>query len=340
MSELPKSGAGPLDQMRFLLAGHVVAQSLYILALLGIPDLIESGRRNLNELAAATGTHAPSLHRVLTTLASLGVLTETAEGQFGLTPLGATLRSDVDGSLRDQALFETSGVIWAAWGSLGDSLRTGQPSFTSVHKSPLFKYLAEHPEAGTVFDRFMTAQSNLQNAAIVASYDFSGAHRLVDVGGGQGATLAAILAGHPEMHGVLFDLPKVVAGAQISRDPQFAARCEVIGGSALEAVPEGADIYVLKRVIMSFSDEDSLTILRNCRAAMRGDSRIVVIDPMIPDGTEPHYNRLTDLLMLVVAGGRCRPQHEFQKLFDAARLSLTRVLATGTSNFILEGRAA
>lgn len=340
MSELSAPTAGPIDQMRTLLAGHVVAQSLHVLALLGVPDLIEGGHRRLNDLAKATGTHPPSLHRMLTTLASLGVLTETAEGEFGLTPLGATLRSDISGSLRDQALFETSSVVWAAWGGLVDSLRSGQPSFTAVNKSPLFTYLAEHPEAGATFNRFMTAQSNLQNAAIVLNYDFSGVRTLVDVGGGHGATLAAILARYPAIHGTLFDLPKVVANAPIIQTPEFAGRCDVIGGSALEAVPSGADVYVLKRVIMSFSDEDTLTILRNCRAAMRADSLLLVIDPMLPDGITAHYNRLTDLLMLVVPGGRCRPEQEFRKLCNAAGLSIVRVIDTGSSNFILEGTVA
>jgi hypothetical protein len=340
MSELPALSTGPTDQMRMMLAGHVVTQSLYVLALLGIPDLIESGHRGVDDLAAVTKTHPSSLHRMLTTLASLGVLTETGEREFGLTPLGATLRSDIDGSLRDQALFETSDVIWATWGSLVESVRNGRPSFASVNKSPIFSYLAEHPEAGAIFNRFMTAQSNLQNAAIVANYDFSGIRTLIDVGGGQGATLAAVLRQYPEMRGTLFDLPEVVASTSVNRTSEFAGRCDVIGGSALEAVPDGADAYVLKRVMMSFSDADSLKILSNCRAAMRSDSRIIVIDPMIPDGTEPHYNRLTDLLMLTVSGGRCRPKREFQRLFGAARLSITKVIATGTSNFIIEGRVA
>jgi SAM-dependent methyltransferase len=322
--------------MRMMLAGHVVAQSLHVLAFLGIPDLIETGRCSLHDLANATGTYAPSLHRMLRTLASLGVLTETAEGEFGLTPLGATLRSGTNGSLRDQAIFETSDVVWAAWGGLVDSLRSGQPSFASVNKSPLFSYLAEHPDADAVFNRFMTAQSNLHNAAIIASYDFSEARTVVDVGGGHGATLAAILARYPKLRGILFDLPNVVANKSTD---EFANRCEVIGGNALEAVPASADIYVLKRVIMSFSDDDSLAILRNCRTAMRPDSRIIAIDPMLPDDLEPHYNRLTDLLMMILLDGRCRSENEFRKLFDAAGLSVTRVIATGTSNFILEGRA-
>jgi hypothetical protein len=130
---------------------------------------------------------------MLRTLASLGVLTETADGEFGLTPVGATLRSDSPDSLRDQALFETSACVWAAWGHLVDSLRSGQSSFASVNKGPLFNYLAEYPEVGSIFNRFMTMQSKMQNAAIIASYDFSGAQTVVDVGGGHGATLAAIL---------------------------------------------------------------------------------------------------------------------------------------------------
>jgi O-methyltransferase/IclR-like helix-turn-helix domain-containing protein len=323
--------------MRAMLGGHIVAQSLYAIAALGIADLIAKGHTAIDELAAATGTHSPSLHRMLRTLASLGVLTETAEGEFGLTPLGATLRSDVPDSLRDQALFETSACLWAAWGHLVDSLRSGRPSFALVNKSPLFSYLTEHPELGTVFNSFMTMQSKLQNAAVIASYDFSWAKTVVDVGGGHGATLAAVLAEHPKLRGVLIDLPEVVSNTSVLETSKFTDRCQVVGGSVLDAVTASGDIYMIKRVMMSFSDDDAGTILRNCRAAMRADSRVLVIDPMLPDGTEPHYNRLTDLLMLVVPGGRCRSEAEFRRLFDAAGLSVTQVIATGTSNFILEG---
>ena len=165
-----------------MLAGHIVAQCLHATASLGIADLIKKGHRAIGDLAAETGTHAPSLHRMLRTLASLGVFTEIIDGEFGLTPLGATLRSDALNSLRDQALFETSACIWMTWGQLVGSLRSGQPSFASVNKLPLFDYLAETSETGAVFNRFMTMQSKLQNAAIVANYDFSEAQTVVDVG--------------------------------------------------------------------------------------------------------------------------------------------------------------
>jgi SAM-dependent methyltransferase len=329
----------PAEQMRAMLAGHIVAQCLHATASLGIADLIAEGRSGIGDLARATGTHPPTLHRMLLTLASLGVLTETAEGKFSLTPVGATLRSDAPDSLRDQALFETSACVWAAWGHLVDSLRSGQPSFASVNESPLYKYLAEHPESGSLFNRFMTTQSRLQNAAIIASYDFLGARTVVDVGGGHGATLAAVLEQYSDLHGVLIDLPEVVVKASELETSKFADRCEVVGGNALNAVPTGGDIYMIKRVIMSFSDDDAGKILSNCRAAMRPDGKVLVIDPMLPDGNKPHYNRLTDLLMLVVPGGRCRSEAEFRRLFDAAGLSVTRVIAAGTSNFILEGIA-
>jgi len=322
--------------MQALLAGHIVSQGLHTIAALGLPDLIAKGRGSIDDLASATGLHAPSLHRLLRTMASLGVFDEVADGTFSLTPLGATLCADAPNSLRDQALFETSACVWATWAHLLDSLRSGEPSFTAVHGSPLWSYLAAHPETGAVFNRFMTAQSKRQNAAIIQSYDFSGAQTVIDVGGGHGATLAAVLAQHPDMHGVLSDLPEVV-NAPALEIAKFADRCQVVGGNALSAVSAGGDIYMLKRVIMSFNDDDAGALLRNCRAAMGPGARVLVIDPMLPDGAAPHYNRLTDLLMLLLLGGRCRSEAAFRRMFDAAGLSLTRVIATGTSNFILEG---
>ncbi len=328
----------PVDQMRSLLAGHIVAQCLYSLASLGIPDLITRGHVTIGDLAAKTRTHEHSLHRMLRTLASLGVLTEPLEGQFHLTPLGATLRSDSPDSLCDQALFETSPSVWATLGHFGDSLRDGQPSFALVNQSPLFQYLGEHPETGGAFNRFMTMQSKLQNAAIIANYDFSGVQIVVDLGGGHGATLAAILETQPKLHGVLIDLPEVISNASVLVTSKFANRCRVIGGDVLGSITTSGDIFIIKRVMMGFSDENARKVLRNCRAAMNPQSKVLVIDPMLPDGAEPHYNRLTDLLMMAVPGGRCRTEAEFRKLIADAGMFVTRVIDAGTSNFILEAR--
>jgi hypothetical protein len=204
-----------------------------------------------------------------------------------------------------------------------------------VHKTPIWSYLGNNPDTASVFNRFMTAQSKLHNAAIVDAYDFSDIGILVDVGGGHGATLVAVMDRYPTTSGVLFDLPEVVASAvEMSK---FAGRCEVVGGNMLQSVPTGADAYMFKRVMMSLTDEDTVAALRNCRAAMNAGGKVLVIDPMLPDGTEPHLNWLVDLNMFVSTGGQCRTQAQFRDLFDASGFKLARVVPTRSANFILEG---
>lgn len=320
-----------------MLAGHFLAQGLYAAAALAIPDLIAKGRSTIDELAAATASHRPTLLRLLRTLASAGVFTEDASGRFGLTPLGNTLRSDTPDSVRDKALFECSQPIWLAWGHLADSLRTGRPAFDQVHNTPIWSYLADNAQAGVDFNRFMTAQSRLHNAAIIEAYDFSRIGTLIDVGGGHGATLAAALAQSPNTRGVLFDLPEVVTPASALETAKFGARCQVIAGDMLERLPPGGDAYLFKRVMMDLTDEETVAVLRHCRAMMKPGSKVLVIDPMLPDGRAPHLNWLVDLNMLVSTGGQCRTQAQFGTLFEASGFTLERVIATHSPNFIIEG---
>ena len=319
-----------------MLAGHFVAKCLHTAAVLGIADLLAKGPNTSVALAKAAGCDELSVHRLLRTLASVGVFTEPTPGCFQLTPLGETLRSDAPYSLRDKAIFEVSAPIWLAWGSLLDALRSGSPSFPELHQATVYEYLAAHAELGAVFNRFMTAQSNLHNAAIVDAYDFSDVRTLVDVGGGHGATLTAVLQRYPTMKGILFDLPEVVATARFETQ-DLADRCEAVGGNMLRSVPPGGDVYVIKRVMMDKTDADAVTVLHNCLAAMNAAGKILVIDPMLPANAEPHPNWLTDMPMLVVTRGRCRTESEFRKLFDAAGLSLARTIVTRSPNFILEG---
>jgi O-methyltransferase domain len=339
MSAHSEALPGPSQRMGSLLSGHLVAECVHAIAVLGVADLLAGGPATIESLASATGCHAPSLQRVLRILVRLGVFTETVSGQFELTPLGATLRSDTPDSLRDAAVFLMSAPMWTAFGSLLDTLRSGDPAFVRLHKATIFEYLGERPELSAVFHDFMTTQSNAHNAAIVDAYDFSGIHRVVDVGGGHGATLAAVLHRYPAMKGILFDLPEVVANA--GPETQRDGRCEVVGGDMLLSVPAGGDAYMIKRVIMDRCDGEAKTILSNCLSGMNAGGRIVVIDPMLPDHTEPHPNWLADLFGLAITGGQCRSEAEFRNLFDAAGLRLTRVVATRSPNFILEGvRAA
>lgn len=332
----PENTSHPIDQMQTMLAGHFIAQCLHVVAVLGVADFLMQGHKTIEQIAHATGCHEPSLNRLLGTLASMGVFTRDPMGRFGLTPLGETLRSDVPGSLRDKALFEISEPMWSAWSSCLDSVRTGRPSFDQVHEATLWQYLAGHSEIAAIFNRFMTVQSQIQNAAIIESYDFSNVAVLIDVGGGHGGTLAAVLAQYPDMNGVLFDLPEVVTPASKMETSRFSNRCEVVGGDMLQSVPPEGDAYMIKRVMMGLTDDEAIRVLRNCIAAMKSAGKILVIDPMLPDGTIPHPNRLVDLLMMII-GGQCRTESEFRRLFEASGLALTRTIATRSPNFILEG---
>jgi hypothetical protein len=323
--------------METILAGHFAGQCVHVVAILGVADLLATGHTTIEALASATGCHAPSLQRVLRTLVRLDLFTESAEGQFHLTPLGATLRSDAPDSLRDRAIIRMSAPMWAACGTLLDAVRSGEPSFVRLHNATFYEYLAEHPDLLAVFNRSMTAQSHQHNTAIVEAYDFSGIRMLVDVGGGQGATLAAVLRRYPAMRGILFDLPEVAAATTWLETSDLADRCEVVGGDMLQSVPAGGDAYMIKRVMMDKSDRAAETVLRNCFSAMNAASKILVVDPMLPASTEPHPNWLTDIIMLSAQRGRCRTEADFRNLFNAVGLTLSRVVATRSPNFILEG---
>jgi hypothetical protein len=321
--------------MGSLLMGHFAAECVHAVAVLGIADLITKGQNTIDALAAATRCHEPSLQRVLRILVRLGVFTETHAGRFELTAVGATLRSDAPDTLRDAAIFVMSAPLWASCGSLLDTLRDGEPAFVKLHNATVFKYLADHPAEATVFNRFMTTQSNLHNAAIVDAYDFSGIGTLVDVGGGHGATLAAVLDRYPSVKGILFDLPEVIATARLATS-YLAGSFEFLGGDMLDAVPVGGDVYMIKRVMMDRLDGEAKIILSNCLSRMNAGGRILVVDPMLPAGSEPHPNWLVDMICLTISGGRCRTEAEFRNLFEDVGLTLARVVRTRSPNFILE----
>lgn len=325
----------PLQRMGGLLMGHFVAQCIHAVAVLGVADLMAKGHTTIEALAAATLCHQPSLQRVMRALVRVGLFTENAPDRYELTPLGATLRSDAPDSLRDAATFLMSAPLWTACGALLDTLRSGEPSFVGLHDATIYQYLARHPESAAVFNRWMTTQSHQHNAAILEAYDFSGVATIVDVGGGQGATVTAVLHRYPMMRGILFDLPAVVATAP--PDTSIPGdRYQVVAGDMLGSVPAGGDLYLIKRVLMDRSDGDAATVLRNCLAAMNPAGRILVIDPMLPSGAEPHPNWLIDIIMLTVLEGRCRSEAEFRHLFGAVGLTLARVVATRSPNFLLE----
>src|SRR5690349_15991324 len=325
------------DTLRSMVTGLRVAQMVHVAAKLGIADLLESGPRHCDELAAATSTHAPALYRLLRGLESLGLFSEVAERQFALTPLGDHLRMRAPESLRDLAIFWSEDWHWDLWGELLHTVQSGEPATRRLWGMELFEYLARQPEASAGFDRAMAGSYLERNAALLSTFDFSGIRTLVDVGGGHGSLLAAILVANPGMRGVLFDRPEVVAGAhEVLKAAAVADRCERVGGSCFDTVPEGGDAYLLAAVIHSWDDAEAAAVLRNCRRAMGPQSRLLVVEHVIPPGDAAHRGKLTDIEMLLV-GGRERTEAGFRALLASAGFRLSRIVPTGAPHCLIEG---
>ncbi len=311
----------PASRMLQLLNAFLTVQALHVAAALGIPDLLADAPATLDSLAADTGA-----------------LREEADGRFSLTALGATLRSDGPDSVRDWALYVGAAETWKAWGRLRDTVMTGEPGFVLAHGMPTYDYLAQNPELGATFDRWMTRQSDQHNAAIVAAYDFARFRTVADIGGGEGSTLAAILRANTSLRAILLDVPKVVTHPTPLRVAGVYDRCEIVGGDMLQGVPSGADAYILKRVLMIWGDEQATQVLQNCAAVLPRDGRVLAVEIVMPPRNEPSPATAFDVLMLLAhKGGRIRTEAEFRDLFAAAGLRLTRVVPTASPNSILEG---
>jgi hypothetical protein len=319
-----------------LMGGLWVSQSIAVVAKLGVADAIAKGARTSDEIAAATGSHGPSLFRVLRALSSVGVFVEEA-GRFALTPVGETLRSG-PGSLRGMAVFLGEPFHARAVGDLLHCVRTGKPAFEHVHGARFFDYVTTHPDAAEVFDEAMNSNTSAQRDAVVEAYDFSGLGTLVDVAGGHGTLLAAVLQATPGLKGVLFDLPHVAAKARkVFEAAGVASRVEVASGDFFKALPAG-DAYMMKHIIHDWDDDRCVQILQNCRKAMRGAGRVLVVDGVIPPGNDPFPGKLLDLEMLLMTdGGRERTRAEFETLFARAGLKLSRVVPTRSEVSIVEG---
>jgi O-methyltransferase domain/Dimerisation domain len=320
--------SGLRDELFRLVSGYRLSQAMYVVVKLGIPDLMADGPRESVELALATGTHEVALYRLLRFLAGEGILAEMAPRRFGLTPLGSGLRTDAPGTLRHAVLMLLDPPSWQGWGHLLQSVRTGETAFDQVHGTGYFAYLRDHPEAAATFQRAMTSNVAQSGTAITRAYDFSGIRRLVDVGGGFGALLATILQAHPAMRGVLFDRPEVVAGASGTLEAAGVAdRCEVVAGDFFTSAPAGGDAYLLRQILHDWDDAQAARILENCRQALGGSGRVLVIERAIaPDSHQAVSVLRLDLEMLVNFGGRQRTEAEYGALFAAAGLRLSAAI--------------
>jgi hypothetical protein len=309
------------------LADYVVPFTLRAICELRVADHLADGPLPAGELARLTDSHAPTLVRALRALAGRGVFTELEPEVFALTPLAEPLRSDHPASLRDAYPLLAPEI--KAWAEFDHSLRTGEAAFDRAHGTGFWDYMAEHPEDNARFNASQEGVTRRELRAALPAYDWAAAGTVVDVGGGNGAFLSGILAEFPGLRGVVFDQPHVVAGAApVLTARGVSQRCEVAGGSFLESVPAGGDVYVLKRVLYAWDDEHVTTVLRAIRAAMPTGGRVLIMEPVVEPGNTFDWGKLYDLLLVAMVGGGARGLDRWQALLKDADLELVRVIHT------------
>jgi SAM-dependent methyltransferase len=330
-------GSGTTEQaLNRMIVGSWVTQAIYVAAELGIADLLAAGPRSSGELAKETGTDGGSLYRVLRALASVDIFREDAEGRFTLTPMGELLGTGSPGSKRALAIM-AGAEFYRSWGGLLSSVETGGPAFDEVFGKSFFRYMSDNPDRWHIYDDAMTGVHDGETKPVLDAYDFPSCGTIVDVGGGNGLALAAILRGHPRARGVLFDLPAVTRRAEIIiAGSGVSDRCRIVGGDFFDSVPASGDVYLLRHVIHDWEDREAIAILKNCRDAMRPGGRVLVVETVIPSGNEPCFGKWLDLMMLVV-GGRERTREQYVELFSAAGLRVARIVPTDDEVSVIEG---
>jgi O-methyltransferase domain len=342
MSTDTKPSQNPPDAvLAQLIFGKCISMAISVVAKLRVADFLADGPKTVADLATNTNTHAPSLYRILRTLAAVGVFAEQIDGRFAPTPMGEYLRTGVKGSLRGMADFYGSDWSWRAWGHLLESVQTGRPAFDSVFGEPVFDYLGKHPDESAVFNEGMTGFSSSIAPAVAEAYNFSGFKTVVDVGGGHGVLLNTILQAYPGVNGIVFDSPHVVVGAE---DAIYKAglrgRCRAVGGDFFQSVPAGGDAYLLKHIIHDWPDDRATTILRNCRKGVNPGGKLLLVELVIAPGNAADFGKVVDLEMLAIASGKERTELEYRQLLAGAGWRLTRVLPTKSPTQIVEAEPA
>ena len=331
----------PHAQLVQMCLGSWVSRIVYVAVELGLADHLAAGPKDTTTLAGLTKTHAPSLYRFLRTLAGFGIVTEDSGQRFSLTPLGEAMKTGAPGSARATILTLGGSAFTRSLENLPYSLQTGKPGFDKAHGSPVFDWLAQHPQEAALFGETMIGIHGAEPAAVAAAYDFSKLGTVVDVGGGTGNLLTTILAAQKGPRGILFDLPHVGPEAMaLIQQRGLTDRVTIQAGSFFDSVPKGGDAYLLSHIIHDWSEEQCLTILNHCRSAMKPGGRILIIEMVLPDGNTPHPGKLLDMMMLVGPGGQERTVSEYHALLAKAGLKIARIVPTASAVSIVEAVAA
>ncbi len=312
----------PRQELFSLTQGYKTTQALYVAAKLGVADHLQHRPKRAEELAKEVGANPKALFRLMRHLAAIGIFTQDESGKFGLTPLGELLCTDNPESMRYGAIF-TGEENYKAAGNLLHSVRTGETAFDHLYGKGHFDWMAEHADASSTFNKAM-AQSLRRQANPVESYDYSGKHLVVDVGGGRGDLISSVLVANPAMEGVLFDLPQGSAEARsVLQAKGVEDRCHIKTGSFFDSIPAGGDVYVLSRILHDWPDDKAATILANCRKAIKDDGTLLIRDSVISDNDV--QGSTMDITMMIMTGGEERTEAEWKSLLQSAGFALTRV---------------
>jgi SAM-dependent methyltransferase len=332
----------PPQELFDLLHGHWAARAIQVATTLGVPDALKDGPKSVEELARITETHPPSLYRLLRALASVGVFTEVEPQHFAHSEFSRFLQSSQPISLYNLARMMDAHWHWRVWGEMEQSIRTGKPVFERLYGTDRWSYFQQHPEEWKIFDAGISNFSRLVDRAITGAYDFSGVQTVVDVAGGHGSLLIALLSDNPTLQGVLFDQAEVLEGARpFVSGAGLDERCQLVSGDMFATVPAGADVYLLKEIIHNWDDTHAIQILRNCRQAVKPDGKVLVADNLIrPGGKETSFAKFLDLEMLMGFIGKERTAEEFQALLAESGFKMKRIIPTQSPLVLIEGIVA
>jgi SAM-dependent methyltransferase len=321
-------GVNPtLYKMLGMLRGMITARAVHVAAKFRIADLLKDDTKSITELAESSHTNPVALHRLLSALASTGVFEEVETGHFKNTPLSYYLRSDTSDSLLDAALYWGSDWQWEQWGALDYTIETGQRAFDHLFHMPIWDYLEQHPEDERIFSSGLTSFSRSLVPLIVQSYDFSGLHTVVDVGGGEGDLLVELLQHYPSLQGVLFERPTMLSVAHDHiANAHLLNRCDLMAGDFFQRVPQGMDAYIVREVLHDWDEQHCIDILQSCHKAMRPDSRLLVVEHIAHPDDKRSFTKFLGLQMMLEQEGHERTEDELRKIHEAAGFRIQRII--------------
>jgi hypothetical protein len=338
--DLPNQQPPATEQIFQLCIGYMASISLNVVTKLSIAEQLARSPMDVEDLARVAGVNADALYRVMRALSTVGVFHEVARRRFEQTPLSDLLRADHPQSLRSFVLFFPDPLHFRSYANLMHSVKTGQPTGMPTFGQELFEYYRDHPEESAVFNAAMMNMTATFIPAVLAAYDFSETRVLVDVGGGHGSVVGAILQKYPQMRGILFDVDHVVQGAEPHlRAMGVADRCEIVAGDFFKSVPRGGDTYIMKNIIHDWDDERSLRILKNIGDQLKKNQprgRVILLEMILTSGNEPQLGKWADIEMLALAGGRERTEDEYRELFAKAGFRLARITPTQSPQSVIE----